>query len=138
MRRWVIDFEAMSEAEARRWPDLFAIVDTRVKPERSKLRDDYATQRRLKQFRLQYGSSAKELYAAILVLDRVLAASQTEKDIRFALLASKYVFSDKIAIFALCEYTSFATLQSKCHITLAQSVGSTMKDDPVYTPSDCF
>jgi hypothetical protein len=33
-RRFIIDFGEMSEAEARRWPDLMSIVEERVKPVR--------------------------------------------------------------------------------------------------------
>jgi len=47
--RYVINFEEMSEADARRWPDLMAIVEARVKPERNKLGDN-ADARRRKRF----------------------------------------------------------------------------------------
>jgi hypothetical protein len=35
-RRWVIIFDERTEAEARGFPDLFAIIETRVKPDRQK------------------------------------------------------------------------------------------------------
>ena len=36
--RYVINFGEMTEAEARRWPDLMGIVEEKVKPERSQAR----------------------------------------------------------------------------------------------------
>jgi hypothetical protein len=39
-RRHVIDFGRMTEEEARRWPDLMAIVEAKVKPDRMKDRRD--------------------------------------------------------------------------------------------------
>ena len=36
--RYVINFGEMSEAEARQWPDLMAIVEEKVKPNRQKLK----------------------------------------------------------------------------------------------------
>src|SRR5262249_16366368 len=33
--RYVIDFGEMTEPEARRWPDLFAILEAKVKPDRA-------------------------------------------------------------------------------------------------------
>lgn len=137
-RRWIIDFEAMSEAEARRWPDLFAIVEARVKPERSKLRDDNSTQRRRNQFWWQYGSSAKELYTAIRGLERVLVNSRASKHLVFAFLPPNYVYSDALIAFALPEYAAFAALQSRVHEVWARFFASSRENGLLYTPSDCF
>ena len=46
-RRYVINFGEMTEAEARGWPDLMAIVEAKVKPERLRRQDDARRRRAL-------------------------------------------------------------------------------------------
>src|SRR5205823_4407758 len=53
-------------------------------------------------------------------------------------LSARIVFSHKTVVIAMDRYTAFAILQSRGHQVWAYAFGSTMKDDPVYTPSDCF
>jgi hypothetical protein len=48
------------------------------------------------------------------------------------------VLSEKLNLFAFDSYSPFAVLQSRVHVLWALFFGSTMKDDPVYTPTDCF
>lgn len=48
------------------------------------------------------------------------------------------MFSHKVIVLVLDSYAAFAILQSRVHQEWAYLFGSTLKDDPVYTPSDCF
>jgi hypothetical protein len=50
VRRYVIDFADMSELDARRWPDLFEILERKVKPGRATLKRE-----RLRKFWWQFG-----------------------------------------------------------------------------------
>jgi hypothetical protein len=57
--RWVINFEEMSEEDARiGWPDLLAIIDAKVRPYRLRLKDT-GTDKRRKQYWWQFASSAR-------------------------------------------------------------------------------
>jgi hypothetical protein len=68
----------------------------------------------------------------------VLAISQTSKYLIFAKVQSKQVFDQKVVIFDLNPLFAFPVLQSRVHEVWANLMGSSMKDDPVYTQSDCF
>jgi hypothetical protein len=65
--RYVINFGDMSEEEARRWPDLMAIVEEKVKPQRDK--DNRELRKR---YWWRFGETTPALFAATRGLDRIL------------------------------------------------------------------
>jgi hypothetical protein len=138
--RYVINFGEMSEAEARRWPDLMAIVEDKVRTERdaalakswSKDKEKRAT------FWWQFNRSAKELYEATAGLDRVLAVTRLQHFWSTSFLPAGSVFAESLIIFPLDTHAAFCALQSRPHGLWARFFGSSMKDDLRYTPSDCF
>ena len=131
--RYVIHFGEMSEAEARRWPDLMAIVEEKVKPQR--LADKRESYRR---YWWQYAEKRGDLYRAIAGMDRVLACSLVSNKIYFAFLPTGLAYSHKLAVFPLPTYAEFCALQSNVHEVWARFFSSSMKDDINYSPSDCF
>jgi hypothetical protein len=68
----------------------------------------------------------------------VIVASQTTKYLCFVRVKAGCVFSHKLVVFAYDSFSAIAVLQSRVHELWALTFGSSMKDDPVYTPSDCF
>ena len=114
---------------AEDWPDLMRIVDARVKGTRA----SHSTAPWWQFERLR-----PELYAAIAGLERVLAISQTSKTMAFTFLPARTVYSHKLIVFQYESYAAFSALQARPHEIWARFFGSTMKDDAVYTPSDCF
>jgi hypothetical protein len=139
--RYVINFGERGEEECRRrWPDLMAIVEAKVRPEREKLLEKSNTiaQKRAK-FWWQYGSPAKELYAAIAELERVIVAgSQASTQYALAFLPKGLIYSSNLSVIAVDTYAGFAALQSRVHEVWARFFMSTMKDDLAYTPTSCF
>ena len=125
------------EPVAADWPELLEIVEQRVKPERSKLTRNLIGRKRA-QFWWRYGSTAKELYAAIGGLDRVLAIPQTSNVQALVFVGPQMVYGHTLIIFPLTTYSAFAVLQSRLHQVWSAFLGPTMKDDLRYTPSDCF
>ena len=119
------------------WPDLLAIVENRVRPERVRLTRNPIGRKRAK-FWWQYGSLAKQLYAAIAGQDRVLAVSRVGQQCAMTFLPSQMVFADSLIIFPLDTHSAFCALQSRPHEIWARFFGSSMKDDLRYTPSDVF
>ena len=115
------------------WPSLLAIVEEKVKPER-----DVQNRKALRERWWQYAEKRPGLYSAIDALPRVLVISQTSRTGAFSFLPKRMVYSHKLNIFPYDSYASFASLQSRPHELWARFFGSTMKDDAVYTPSDCF
>ena len=115
------------------WPELLTIVEERVKPERVA-----QNRKALRERWWHYAEKQRGLYAAIAGLQRVLVVSQTSKTLAFAFLSAGTVYSHKLIIFTYATYAAFCGLQVRTHEIWARFFGSTMKDDAVYTPSDCF
>jgi len=127
--RYVINFGELKEDEARKYPDLMAIVEEKVRGSRGK----HSTAPWWQFERLR-----GELFKAIAQCDRVLVSAQTSKYRMFTFLPNGCVYDQKLIVFSLETFSAFVTLHSRIHEIWAVFMGSTMKDDPVYTPSDCF
>lgn len=132
-QRYVINFGPMSEQEARHWPDLMAIVESKVKPERlQNNRDGY------RRYWWQYAEKRKELFEATCNFERVLVTCRHQPNWACAFLPAASVFAESLVVFASQSYSMFGILQSGAHEFWARTLGSSMKDDLRYTPFDCF
>ncbi|MDV3001114.1 MAG: hypothetical protein N5P05_002720 [Chroococcopsis gigantea SAG 12.99] len=131
--RYAINFFDMNEQDARQYPDLMKIVEDKVRPQRILLKRDSL---RIRWW--QYGEKQPSLVKAITQCDWVLVCSQTSKYFCFVFLPSNIVFSHKTVVFPFEDFSPFVVMQSRLHEIWALFFGSSMKDDPVYTPSDCF
>jgi len=131
--RYAINFFDMSEEDARAYPELMHIVEEKVKPERDLLKRDALRQRWW-----QYGEKQPGLVRAVSPFNQVIVCCQTSKYRTFSFLPSSIVFSHKIVVIASPSFSAFCVLHSRIHEIWALFFGSTMKDDPVYTSSDCF
>ena len=133
-RRFAIDFFDMTEAKAREWPDLMAIVETKVKPQRMGLKRDALVQKWW-----QYGEKRPGLRRAVHGLPRVLVtACSGTPHLSFVFLAPNLIFANTLAVLPLESYGAFSVLQSRVHEAWARLLGSSMKDDLRYTPSACL
>ena len=121
------------EPVAADWPDLLAIVEERVKPERLDQNDKGA-----KDKWWQFIRHRPELHTAIDGLDRVLAISRVGQQAALALLPAQMVYAESMIVFPFDVHAAFCALQSRPHEIWARFFGSSMKDDLRYTPSDCF
>ncbi len=132
--RHVINFGERSEDDCRRrWPELMAIVEARVRSERVTKAKDVASWPWW-----QFWRTRRELYAAIADLDRVLVISSVGQHAAFAFVPASMVFSHALIVFPLPTHAAFCALQARPHEIWARFFGSSMKDDLRYTPSDCF
>jgi hypothetical protein len=68
----------------------------------------------------------------------VLVVSQTGKYHSFAFVNPNIVYDQKLVVFALDKYNNFSQLQSTIHTEWVLLFGSSLRKDPVYTPSNCF
>ena len=137
LRRQPIVPHDYPEPVAADWPELLAIIEERVKPERARLTRN-AIGRKRAAFWWQYGSLAKDLYSSTAGLERVLAISRIGQHAAFTFLPNDRVYAESMIIFPFTTHSAFCTLQSRPHELWARFFGSSMKDDLRYTPSDCF
>ena len=136
--RHVINFDEMTLDQAARWPDLLQIVRERVRPDRESNQRNAIARKRAKYW-WQFGSPAKELYAAISGLNRVLVTgAQAAAQYAFVFLASGYIYSSNLNVFAFSEDSAFALFQSRVHEVWARFFGSTRLDRFSYTPTTCL
>ncbi len=135
--RYVINFGERSEAECRRrWLDLMAIVEAKVRPERQ-TKDAQKYPRMVMEW-WKYWNARPELLATIADMERVLVIARVGQQAPFTFLPSGTVFSEQLIVFPLSTHAAFCALQSRPHEIWARFFGSSMKDDLRYTPSDCF
>ncbi|WP_159083167.1 type IIL restriction-modification enzyme MmeI [Streptomyces sp. P3] len=131
--RWVINFHDWSEERARGYPEVFAIVERDVKPERLK-----NTNRQRREIWWRFTRPAMDLYRAISNLDRVLVVALVSRTVMPARVPSRQVLSHKLGVFATAEDSDLALLSSSFHSIWAWRNSSTMKADLNYSPSDVY
>ncbi|MEH2400633.1 MAG: type IIL restriction-modification enzyme MmeI [Nostoc sp.] len=85
-----------------------------------------------------WGRYTPALFKAIAPLERVLVCSLHSPYLSLTFLPANSVFSHALCVFADQRSSFFGILQSRIHEIWARFLGSSMKDDLRYTPSDCF
>ncbi|WP_329470520.1 hypothetical protein OIE75_10860 [Streptomyces sp. NBC_01723] len=131
--RWVINFHDWPEERAREYPEVFAIVERDVKPERLKNNN-----RQRREIWWRFTRPAMDLYRAISGRERVLVVALVSRTVMPARVPSRQVLSHKLAVFASASDGDLAFLSSSFHTCWAWRNSSTMKADLNYSPSDVF
>ncbi len=131
--RFIIDFEDMSEDQARQWPDLMRIVEEMVRPAR--LSDNRATYRK---FWWQFAEKRSELRSILRGMQTILGIARVGNAFAFTFLPARQVLNDKIVVVPFDKSKYLAVLQSRVHEVWVRFQSSTLKDDLQYTPSLCF
>lgn len=132
--RYIIDFFDLPLADVEsECPELVQIIRNKVKPDRDKQKREANREKWW-----QYGEKRPGLYGAISKLEKVLVTVQTSKHRGFTFLPTPMVYDQKLVVFALSDYSTFAVLQSNIHGIWALFFGSSLEDRPVYAPTDCF
>ena len=131
--RYVIDFGELTEAEARTYPDLFEIVEEKVKPARATV-----TQRDRREEWWRHANRSPVFRAYVKSHGRALAVSQVSAHLTFAFVPRDVVVSHSCVILLMCAYTSLAIVQSRVHESWARLLSSSMRNDLRYTPTESF
>lgn len=135
-RTGVVPFD-YPDPVAADWPDLLAIAEQRVKPDRLLLSGNPSADQR-RAFWWQWGRYTPALFDAIHDLDRVIVTCRHQPQWVVGLLSGSSVFAESLVVFSDNQLGVLAVLQSRVHESWARTFGSSMKDDLRYTPSDCF
>ena len=121
------------EPVAADWPDLLAIVEERVRPERMKV-----NRKVRRDYWWRYGDRQPALYSSIGRLKQVLVISRVGQQAAFAFRPAGMVYAETTIIFPFDRYGAFCTLQSRPHEIWARFFASSLEERLRYTPSDCF
>ena len=140
--RWAIDFNDMPEEEARKYPDVFAILDERVRPVRQRKKADGSFQLRnpLPQRWWHYEEKRPTLRLTIADYDRVLVIGAHSKYGLPLIVPTGQVYSHSMFVFYSPDVTGMlALLTSAWHFNWWTVKGeSTLETRLRYTPSDGF
>ncbi|WP_328519608.1 DNA methyltransferase [Kribbella sp. NBC_00359] len=131
--RWVIDFGARDESEARTYHLPWQIVSRLVKPQRMSQGDEVG--RRLWWRFLRRRDS---LYMRAANLKCVLAVARHSKHVMPLRVPTGQIFSDALVIFTTADHADQAVLSSSMHQAWAVMYGSTLETRVRYTPSDVY
>ena len=139
--RYVIDFRDRSEEECKNnYPEVFEIVEKKVRPERQRKKKDgeFKLRQPLPQKWWIHGEKRPALFSAISSKKRVLVISQISKYTSFIFLQTNQVFAQTLYIFPLDLYSDFAVCQSNVHLIWVHFFESTLEDRHIYISSECF
>ena len=132
--RYVINFGEMTEEEAREgWPDLIKVLEEKVRPERTIVKDKGA-----KEKWWQFIRPRPELHAAIAGYETILVTCRHQPQYCVSWQPVSAVYAESLIVFALVGSENLAVMQSSVHELWARTFGSSLEDRLRYTPSDCF
>ncbi|MDP9314027.1 MAG: restriction endonuclease [Chloroflexota bacterium] len=94
--RWVIQFDERTEEEARTYPDIWTLVEERVKPER--ITKDGRKYPRMVYEWWKHWNNRKELYVKSMRMKRVIAVSQATKYVQPSFVPNNYIFDQALVI----------------------------------------
>ncbi len=131
----VIDFAALSEQEARRFPVLFDIVRTRVKPER-----DANNEPSRQKHWWRFGRTNEQLRGATKGLGRYFATAETAKHRCFIALMAEVAPDNMLICIASEDADVLGVLSSQIHVEWALAAGGRLGvgNDPRYNKTRCF
>ena len=131
---WECASEGYDGPVAEDYPDCLKIVETLVKPERTKSNRE-AYKRRWWRF----AERCMGLYNAIVGLGHMIAiVTSATKYPRFSLVRNGPVFANSIVIIAIDSLHFFGILESSLHESWAWKYSSLLESRMRYTPSDIF
>ena len=136
--RYVINFGERSEQECRReWPELMAIVERKVKPER--ITKDAKKYPRMVNEWWKFWNARPALDAAIAGCDRVFAvACRAVLNLGIASVQANSVFDQALVIFGNPKSAHFACISSRPHELWMRFLCSSIGDIERYSPTDCY
>lgn len=138
--RWVINFFDWPEEKAEQYPDLWRIIQEKVRPERQRRKPDgaYALRKPLPERYWHYCDKRPGLYSAIAGMERVLVTVQTSKYLSVSMCNNDQVFSHMLVVFSLGDFACFSVLNASWHGDWVHTYCSTLETRLRYLPSDCF
>jgi len=131
--RYIVDVNDFSEDDLNTIPHIKSLLEDKVKSYRSAKADDVKIYPWWK-----YWRSRNELRKRNSNLKNVIVTSRVSQYSMFALVPAKQIFSDSLVVISSESYAMFSIVQSSIHEAWAIFMGSSMKDDPRYSATDCF
>ena len=135
-KRFIVDFDEMTEQEAKRWPELFSLLESKVKSSRQK--NDVKKYPRMVNEWWKFWNSRPALRERIKDNKRILMHAYACKFSAVAFFDAKTRVVAPHYVIALETYGAFAMLQSRIHECWISSFGGFLEDRHIYNASNCF
>jgi hypothetical protein len=139
--RFIVNFHDWTEEKARtEYADAFAIIETRVKPERTRVDENgaYVLRKPLPQRWWIYADKRPKLYSLLEGVKRAIAIAQVSRTVAFSFVNPRQVLDSKLVVMPFEQARYFSVLQSSLHYHWAWRYCTTMKSDLSYMPSAIF
>jgi hypothetical protein len=138
----VIDLGNLSEHDARKYGEVFRIVEDRVRPVRQRVNSDgqFALRKPLPQRYWQFADRKPALYSAIKDSPDAIAIALVSSTLIPVMVASNQVFTNKVVVFVDSSPANLALLNSAIHQvwTISRRTTHGKAGDTTYTPSRSF
>ena len=115
------------------YPDILAIVESKVRPERLK-----SNQKAYRDKWWHHARSRQELYKVLDERGFALVRAEVANIHSVEIAPLGVVFSNKICVFAFSDKANFSILQSSVHECWARSYAPTLRTDMSYSIGDCL
>jgi len=131
------DYEGPVAAD---YPDCLKIVEEKVKPERTRKKEDGNFALRYPRYLKWwiYGEKSPALYSTISGMERVLVTARVSNANAFSFVGSGCVYSEQLVVIASSSHGVLATIQNSIQAAWTNAYASTLGVGLRYTPSDCF
>lgn len=122
------------------YPDLLAIIEEKVKPERTRKNNkgEYVIRYPMYLKWWIYGEKRPGLYGKLAKFDRAIACSEVTKHLAFEMLATGIVFSTNLDVFIFDDFQSLAILQSTVHEVWSREYCATLETRLKYSSGNAF
>lgn len=131
--RWIIDFNEMTLEDASDYSLPFQHLQTTVKPEREKNRDEKA-----RKYWWKFLRSRPDMRKAIATLSYYFTVPRVSKWAIFIPAPLNWLPGDLNVVVALDDFYILGILTSKIHRIWVHAQSSTLKGDTRYTHNTCF
>ena len=156
--RWAINFWDWPEGRAKAYPELFAILDGNVRPERQRIKPngEYALRHPLPTLWWIYGEKRPAMFHAIgrhqffekhpknvnypdQPLERVIASTRTTKYVAATFFRETIIFDQGLIVFPLKSAYFITVMHSSIYDAWVRKCASSLGSSTVYyNPTDCF
>lgn len=133
---WVVDFNERGQSECEYFDEPWLHLCREVRPGRlAKNAEKYP---RMVNEWWKYWNTRPALRAAIEPLEHVIVQARVSRTLVPLLLENRFVFNEKLVVFATDSFADLAVLTSSIHQLWVVKYGTTLRADPTYTPKTCF